>query len=85
VKKALKTEHRKRERVDHHEEDGHGVGLELRVVLQGRVAGVAQEGEHLLCTQRDLKDPVFFRSCETNKKYSRDEEGNANTNKQCIQ
>jgi hypothetical protein len=36
------------------------VGLELRVVLQGRVAGVAQEGEHLLCTQRDLKVPVFF-------------------------
>lgn len=43
-----------------HDEDGDGVGLELGVVLQGRVAGVAQEGEHLLGTRRDLKDPVFF-------------------------
>ena len=44
-----------------HDEDGDGVGLELGVVLQGRVAGVvAQEGEHLLGARRDLKDPFFF-------------------------
>jgi len=36
------------------------VRLELGVVLQGRVAGVAQEGEHLLGARRDLKDPFFF-------------------------
>lgn len=43
-----------------HNEDGDGVGLELGVFLQRRVAGVAQEGEHLLGTRRDLKDPVFI-------------------------
>lgn len=43
----------------HHDEDAHGVGLELGVVLQGRVAGVAQEGEHLLGPRRNLKDPFF--------------------------
>ena len=44
----------------HHDEDGDGVRLELGVVLQGRVAGVAQEGEHLLGARRDLKDPFFI-------------------------
>ena len=44
----------------HHDEDGDGVRLELGVVLQGRVAGVAQEGEHLLGARRDLKDPFFL-------------------------
>jgi len=44
-----------------HDKDGDGVGLELGVVLQGRVAAgvVAQEGEHLLGARRDLKDPFF--------------------------
>lgn len=41
----------------YHDEDGHGVGLELGVLLQRHV-GVAQEGEHLLHRRRDLEDPA---------------------------
>lgn len=51
-----------------HDEDGDGMGLDLRVALEGHVvAGVTQEREHLLRRRRDLEDPDNGRERERKK------------------
>ena len=50
-------------RTTYHDKDGHGMRLELRVLLQRHV-GVAQEREHLLRRRRDLKDPAVSRGAD---------------------